>query len=148
MRYKTNGAERGQPDRLANGMAVGLGVFGIALGTIEVLFGGPLARALGLEGYEWIVPLFGIRQIVTGIFIFMSSDATGGIWLRVLGDILDIAAVAFGLSRHLAPGVNFVIAFVVLAGALGMDCYCAARLTHDSKRPLPGGMGGHLPGSA
>ena len=102
MRYKTNESQRGQPDTATYSLAKGLGVFSIVLGIIELILGGPLGRSLGLEGQEWIVRLYGGREILTGILILASADPTPWIWLRVAGDALDIATVGWGYTRN--PG--------------------------------------------
>lgn len=137
MRYKTNESQRGQADKTGHGIALGMGVFSIALGLMELILGGPIARALGLQGYEWIVYAYGAREILAGILIFAAKDYTPWMWFRVIGDVMDLATVAFGYSRHLADNTNFVIAFIALAGATAIDIFCALRLSSDSKEPLP-----------
>src|ERR1700761_1222780 len=126
MLYKTNEAQRGQADKVGHGVAMGLGVFSIVLGVTELLLGGPLGRALGLQGYEWIVYAYGVREILAGVLIFtFRKNPTPWIWFRVFGDALDLATVAWGYSRYLADNGNFVIAFIALAGATAIDIYCA-----------------------
>ena len=104
---------------------------------MELMFGGPIARSLGLQNYEWVVRVYGAREIVTGILIFVSKDPTPWIWFRVIGDMLDLVTVGYGYSRHISPDVNFIITFILLAGAFLIDGYCALRLSKDTKKPLP-----------
>ena len=137
MRYRTNESQRGQPDKTAQGLAKFLGVFSIVLGLGELLLHNWLSAKLGLQGYDWIIPTYGVREILTGALILAVKDPTPWIWLRVIGDVLDIATVAFGYSRHLADNINFVVTFIILAGATAIDLYCALRLSRDSKEPLP-----------
>ena len=136
MRYRTNDEQRGHPDKLGYGIAQGMGVFSIILGLTELILGGPIARALGLQSFEWIVYAYGGREILAGVLIFAFKYPLPGMWFRVFGDALDLATVAFGYSRHLADDTNFVIAFIALAGATAIDIYCALRLSTDSKEPL------------
>jgi urea transporter len=137
MRFKTNQEQPGQPDRRAQKLAVFLGVFSILLGLLELMFGVPIARALGLQNYEWLVRVYGAREILTGILILVFKDPTPWVWFRVIGDVLDVFTVAYGYSRHISPDVNFIVTAIVLAGAFIIDLYCALRLSKDSKEPLP-----------
>jgi hypothetical protein len=62
MRYKTNESQRGQADSATFRLAQFLGVFGIMLGVGELIWGGVIARHTGLEGYEWLVRVYGGRE--------------------------------------------------------------------------------------
>lgn len=136
MRYRTNDAERGHPDNIGQSIAQGMGVFSVLLGLTELVLGGPIAQTLGLTGYEWIIYVYGVREIFAGILIFAFKDSLPWMWFRVFGDLIDLATVAFGYSRHLADNSNFVIAIIALTGATAIDVYCAIRLSGDSKEPL------------
>ena len=100
MRYKTNESQRGQADTAMFRLAQFLGIFSLLLGTIELIWGGPIARALGLEGQEWIVRVYGAREFINGVLIFLSkNDPTPWIWLRVAGDALDAQLIDQHLRR-------------------------------------------------
>src|SRR5437868_15463413 len=114
MRYKTNESQRGQADTAMYRLAQGLGIFGIMLGIIEVIWGGPLGRWLGLDGQEWIVRVYGGREILNGILILASKDPTPWGWLRVFGDALDVGTLAWGYTRD--PGAATGIIFALSAG--------------------------------
>src|SRR3954462_12518568 len=111
MRYKTNDDQRGQPDYGGNMLARGLGVFSILLGLLELIWGGALGRSLGLDGQEWIVRVYGARELLTGVLILASKDPTPWIWLRVAGDALDIATLAYGYTRDPGDSTGIMIAF-------------------------------------
>ena len=97
MRYETERTgRRGHPDSTTDALARGLGVFSIALGLVEVVAARSLTRALGMEGNEALVRLYGLREIATGVGILASNDPTPWIWGRVAGDALD--------SRRSRPG--------------------------------------------
>jgi hypothetical protein len=137
MRYKTNLSQRGQADTATYRFAQGLGVFSIALGLIELIFGRWLGRSLGLDGKEHIVRFYGGREILTGIAILASKDPTPWVWGRVAGDALDIGTLAYGYKRDPDDVRGITTALVAVAGATAADVYCAAKLSGQSKVPLP-----------
>ena len=136
MRYKVGELQRGQADTATFRLAQGLGVFSIVLGIVELIWGGPLGRSLGLDGQEWIVRLYGAREILTGILILAAKDPTPWIWLRVFGDALDIGTLIYGYTRDSNDVVGIVIALVAVLGVTAADVYCAATLSGESKAPL------------
>ena len=137
MRYKTNLSQRGQADTATYRFAQGLGVFSIALGLIELIFGRWLGRSLGLDGKEHIVRFYGGREILTGIAILASKDPTPWVWGRVAGDAVDIGTLAYGYKRDPDDVRGITTALVAVAGATAADVYCAAKLSGQSKVPLP-----------
>ena len=137
MRYKTNLSQRGQADTATYRFAQGLGVFSIVLGLIELIFGRWLGRSLGLDGKEHIVRFYGGREILTGIAILASKDPTPWVWGRVAGDALGIGTLAYGYKRDPDDVRGITTALVAVAGATAADVYCAAKLSGQSKVPLP-----------
>ena len=136
MRYKTNESQRGQADTAMYRLAQALGVFSIMLGIIELIWGGPLGRALGLSGQEWIVRVYGAREFLNGVLILASKDPTPWIWLRVIGDALDAGTLVYGYTRDPSKLVNIIIAFVAVTPVVIADIYCALKLSRDSRQPL------------
>ena len=137
MRYKTNLSQRGQADTGMYRFAQGLGIFSIVLGLIELISGRWLGRSLGLDGKEHIVRFYGGREILTGIAILASKDPTPWVWGRVAGDALDIGTLAYGYTRDPDDVPGITTALVAVAGATAADIYCAAKLSGESKVPLP-----------
>jgi hypothetical protein len=136
MRYKTNESQRGQADTAMHRLAQALGVFSIMLGIIELIWGGPLGRGLGLAGQEWIVRVYGAREFLNGVLILASKDPTPWIWLRVIGDALDAGTLVYGYTRDPSKLVNIIIAFVAVTPVVIADIYCAVKLSRDSREPL------------
>ena len=137
MRYKTNLSQRGQADTATYRFAQGLGIFSIVLGLIELICGRWLGRSLGLDGKEHIVRFYGGREILTGIAILASKDPTPWVWGRVAGDAVDIGTLAYGYKRDPDDVPGITTALVAVAGATAADVYCAAKLSGQSKVPLP-----------
>src|SRR5206468_10928008 len=136
MRYKTNESQRGQADTATYRLAQGLGVFSIMLGLMEIILGGPLGRSLGLDGVEWIVRVYGAREILNGSLILAAKDPTPWIWLRVVGDALDAGALVWGYTRDPNDLTGIVIAFVAVLPVVIAALYCATKLSSESKEPL------------
>ena len=137
MRYKTNLSQRGQGDMTTYRFAQGLGVFSIVLGLIELICGRWLGRSLGPDDKEHIVRFYGGREILTGIAILAAKDPTPWVWVRVAGDALDIGTLAYGYKRDPDHVPSITAALVAVAGATAADVYCAAKLSGQSKVPLP-----------
>ena len=121
------------PDALdadtAHDVAVGLGVFSIGLGALELAAPGILGRWLGLPGRTNLFRFYGLREIGAGVGLLTQRRKALWLWARVLGDALDLAALACGRPRNrreaatLSAGVVSVLAVTVL------DVLCAVRLT-------------------
>ena len=58
-------------------------------------------------------------------------------WGRVAGDALDIGTLAYGYKRDPDDVRGITTALVAVAGATAADVYCAAKLSGQSKVPLP-----------
>lgn len=136
MRYYILGSHRGQPDRTNNILARGLGVFSLLLGTLELLMADRLAHALGLDGYTWVISAYGVREALTGLVVLFFKDAAPGIWLRVLGDGLDLATLIWGFMREPADRTNILLAGLIVSPIVLFDIFCALRFKRSSVQPL------------
>lgn len=114
-------------------VARGLGWFSLALGATEVLAGEGLGRSLGMERQGWLLRLFGLREIATGVAILASEQPRSAMWGRVAGDALDLAALGSGLTEDNPKKENLVAAIVAVGGITALDYWCARRL--GSGRP-------------
>ena len=109
-------------------LSTGLGVFSLVLGAAQLLAFRKITRALEADGHEGLVKGFGVREVATGVGILAQPAASTGIWSRVAGDAMDLAALGFAASN--APRNKTVwgsVAFVVattavdVVTALGLD---------------------------
>ncbi len=138
MRYETERTlRRGHPDSTTDALARGLGVFSIALGLVEVVAARSLTRALGMQGNETLVRLYGLREIAKGVGILASNDPMPWMWGRVAGDALDLATLATGLEGDNPKRDNVMLALASVAGVTALDIYCAQTLSRESPTPLP-----------
>ena len=120
----------------AEAVAVGLGWFSIGLGAAELLFAGPLCRALGMKGHEGLLRTYGLREIATGVGILTARDKAPWLWGRVAGDALDVATLAAATpgSREKA---NLAMAYGAVAGAAMLDIGTAHALGKAAEKLQP-----------
>jgi len=114
-------------------VARGLGWFSIGLGLTELLGGKNLGEVLGMEERTGLLRLFGVREIAAGVAILAPDNPAPGVWARVAGDVLDLAALATAYREDNPKRDNVAAAFVTVAGITWLDYWCARRL--HSGRP-------------
>ena len=113
----------------ARAWARGLGWFGIALGSAELLFGG------GRGGLR----ASGLREIVNGVGLLRSEDPVPWMWARVAGDAVDLAALTGAAWRGRTEGGTVAVlgAAAGVAGVMALDLLVARRLTGTPATGLP-----------
>ena len=132
MRYETERTgRRGHPDSTTDALARGLGVFSIALGLVEVVAARSLTRALGMQGNETLVRLYGLREIAKGVGILASNDPMPWMWGRVAGDALDLATLATGLEGDNPKRDNVLKTIGAIVGVTVLDVVVARQLSES-----------------
>lgn len=114
-------------------VARNLGWFSIGLGVAEIAAGRQIGRALGMQDKGWLFRLFGVREAATGVAILAMENPRAGMWARVGGDALDLAALASGFTGDNPRKKNLAASIAVVAGITALDYWCAKRL--GSGRP-------------
>ncbi len=117
-------------------LSLGLGVFSIALGVVELFASHRITEALDAEGHEGLVKGFGAREVLAGVNLLAAPAVATNVWNRVAGDAMDLAALGFavrGAPRNKA--VWGAIAFVV--GATLIDALTAHGLDRETGKTLP-----------
>jgi len=137
MPHATQLPVRSNPPSAANTLARGLGLFSIALGTLEIVAPRPLARSLGMRGQEGLIFAYGVREIVKGAGILAARNPAPWVWGRVAGDALDLGTLAMALKGGNSHRRNIVLAAAAVAGVTALDAYCAARLDREKRLLLP-----------
>jgi len=118
----------------ADQMAKMLGWFSIGLGLAELIGAEKITKALGMEGKETLVRAFGVRELGAGI-VSLSPDKQIGLWSRVAGDGLDIAALMTAMRADNPKRKNVEIALAAVVGVTLLDIATAQRLTARHSRP-------------
>jgi hypothetical protein len=119
-------------------LGLGLGVFSIGLGLVELLAARKVARGLGVEGGagEGVLRLFGAREILAGGMLLRGPAVSTNVWNRVIGDVVDLGALLVAAPRSSRPrALAGAIAFV--AGATALDVFAARGLDDQTGRTWP-----------
>ena len=127
-------------------LSFGLGLFSLALGAAELLASRKITQELDAEGHEKLVKGFGAREVAAGLAILNAPAHSLGVWNRVLGDVMDLAAL--GAAAKNAPKNKAVwgsLAFV--AGATLLDLLTARGLDEQTGKLLPVREEGESPAS-
>ena len=120
-------------------LGLGLGVFSLALGGLEVAAPGRLARLLGLDEdgpVKKTIFAFGLRELLAGGMLLRGPAVSTNMWNRVIGDAIDAGALllAFGGSRR-KGAMGGALAFV--GGAAALDWITARGLDEQTGRTFP-----------
>lgn len=109
-------------------LATGLGIFSLALGLAEVFIPTKLGEMTGLEEkHRKLLPLFGLREIASGVAILRAGDPTAAVWSRVGGDAMDLAFLGSALVD--SPNkLKVSAAIAAVAGVTAVDAICARKL--------------------
>ena len=109
-----------------------LGWYSLALGTTELLASQPLADALGVPDRTRWVRIFGARELAHAALVF--THPTVGVWSRVLGDVMDLAALAAALKPENPARARVEAALGIVAVTTVIDTLCALQLTRVGGR--------------
>jgi hypothetical protein len=129
----TGPSSLGTTDRLARA----LGWFSIGLGAFQLFAPRAITRALGAEGNEGLVQLYGAREIGSGI-LTLSLEKDAGLWSRVAGDGLDVLTVVSAFRPSNPKRSNVGPALLTLLGITLLDVVAAqATKTRHSRSGGP-----------
>jgi hypothetical protein len=111
-------------------LATQIGWFSVGLGLAELLAPDRLTRALGVEGSERLVQLYGLRELAKGVGILSQRrPSPAWLWARVAGDGLDLATLAGALDGDNPRRRNVLAAMAMVAGVTALDVMCARQLS-------------------
>lgn len=119
-------------------VGLGLGLFSIGLGLVELLAARKVAKGLGVEGgaAEGVIRLFGARELLAGGMLLRGPAVSTNVWNRVIGDVIDMGALLAAAPRSSRPGaLAGAIGFV--AGATALDVFAARGLDDETGRTWP-----------
>ena len=120
----------------------GVGSLSIVLGLTELFWGGAICSLFGLDGYNWLIRLYGGGQILLGLLILNSRSAAPWLWLRVALDALHLGTLfyaytrdnfVYGYTPDPSDMTNVIVAFVAMLGLAAVDMYCALKLSREPR---------------
>jgi uncharacterized membrane protein len=107
-----------------------LGWFSVGLGTAQLVAPRTLCKAIG-GGDPRVMRLLGLRELAQGSGILTRPRPTGFVWSRVLGDALDLSALAV-VARH-----GNKRTFAAIANVLPIAAADVFEARHLSKKQGP-----------
>jgi uncharacterized membrane protein len=121
-----------------------LGWFSLGFGLVEVLAPRTLLNLIGIKDHDANVTLtrvMGVREIFSGIGIFVEPRPVTWIQARIAGDGMDIALLSRALTSEQAKNQNSVIAALLSVLAItAMDIAADQILTHKHSQVVSGVM--------
>lgn len=108
--------------------ALALGVFSLVLGATQLLAPRRLGRAVGVGEHPVLMRVLGAREIATGALVLARPDQPAPLWLRVAGDVLDLALLTRAVVFRRSKG-RIGAAIGAVAGVTALDV-AAASLRH------------------
>jgi uncharacterized membrane protein len=118
----------------AEGLAVALGWFSVALGVAEVVAPRRLGRAIGVRSSPSLLRAMGLREIASGVGILTGQRRTG-LWSRVAGDAVDLALLGQALSSTRSNRARVAAATAAVAGVAALDIYGSVRASRAAAQP-------------
>src|SRR4051794_23811077 len=95
--WKTDGRRGGTRDSqqaMGERIAPKLGWFSIALGAAQLVAPGALSNAIGVresDDSRTLQRIVGVREVMAGVGILTADDPSRWLWVRVAGDLMDLA---------------------------------------------------------
>lgn len=97
--------------------AKAMGWFSLGLGATQVLAPRWLGRQTGVGEHPRLMRAFGVREIASGVGVLAQRRPEAGMWARVAGDAVDLAALGSQLRGNRQGGrVAAAIGMVAAAG--------------------------------
>lgn len=115
--------------------AKALGWLSIGLGVTELVAPGWLQKKVGLQGHERLMRVFGVRELLSGAGI-LGGAAKAGLWSRVAGDAIDMAALAAAAKKRTEEG-GVGTALAMVAALTVLDALEANRQSAASEDGSP-----------
>lgn len=115
---------------------LGLGIFSLALGAIEIFGAKKITRALDADGHETLVKAFGARELLAGANLVAAPAVATNVWNRVAGDVMDIIAASAAAKNSPKNNQTWAALAFVLAAAV-VDTVVAIGLDKQTGKTLP-----------
>lgn len=124
-----------------------LGWFSVGLGAAELLAPDLVARVIGVDEEEnrGLLRAFGVRELIAGVGILTRPRPTYWVWNRVIGDTIDLAALARAMQSDDNDRARLTAATTAVLGVTALDVISA--ISYARGVPPAGGRAGHDEGS-
>ena len=130
----------------ANGMAQrltpALGWLSLGLGLPGLVMPGRFAQFIGLrdeDDLRAMMRIVGLRELAAGVGILSQQRPVGWVWLRVIGDLMDLAVLRRSLDTgRTARRDRTKLAKAAVLGVTALDLLCAVQLSRSSSTRTAG----------
>src|SRR5688572_6121697 len=123
-------------------LATVLGFVSVALGAVELLAPRQVARAIGVRpsaATTTVIRGMALREIASGAGILSHPESKEWVGTRVVGDVVDLAALGVAVLKSERPMRTLLAAAVVL-GIGALDVLATEQLAEARKSPTPESM--------
>ena len=128
--FNSEHLEPGLPKTNGKRLAKGLGWFSLGLGMTELLAPRFIARISGVsERRAGMIRLFGLREIASGIGIFVQKNPAEAVWSRVAGDVLDLTSLSIACTAPDAKRGRITFATANVLAVTALDVIAAKQLS-------------------
>lgn len=110
-----------------------LGLMSIAMGVVAVAYPERVTRSLGLEMDDQAMSAFGAREIASGAGLLSPVKPGPWFWVRVGGDVMDMAALARAIQKDNPRRRMAMFALGTVAAIAVVDLLMAAQATLDKR---------------
>jgi len=129
--YFGEGSHPGLPSSNAKKLARGLGWFSLGLGVTELFAPRFIAKISGISNKNTgLIRLYGLREIGSGIAIFLQEHPKEAVWSRVAGDAIDLASLGKSFTSPAAKPGRLAFATANVMAVTALDLICASQLTN------------------
>ncbi len=112
-------------------LAEALGWFSLGLGIASIAAPGAVARLIGVRDEESnrnLLRFVGLREIASGIGILAQPAAPGGVWSRVVGDVMDLTLLGSALGSEQSNRGRVAATTAMVAGVAAVDLMAGKKL--------------------
>ncbi|HET9526034.1 MAG TPA: SRPBCC family protein [Pyrinomonadaceae bacterium] len=128
--YKSKHFQPGLPTSNGKRLARGLGWFSLGLGLTELLAPRFIARISGVpEKSSNVIRLYGLREIASGVGIFIQKNPSEALWTRVAGDVLDLTSLGLACTSPEAKRGRITFATANVLAVTALDVIAAKQLS-------------------
>ena len=110
-----------------------LGLLSIGLGVVAVASPRRVSTTLGLQADEEAVSAFGAREIASGAGLLSPVKPGPWFWMRVGGDVMDLAALGRALGRNNPRRHIAALVAATVAGIAVIDVIMAVEALLDKR---------------
>ncbi|MFL5494429.1 MAG: SRPBCC family protein [Gemmatimonadales bacterium] len=116
-------------------VARGLGWFSVGLGLTEIAAPRALARVIGVrhaERHRKAMLALGVRELISGVGILTQPRSPGWVWVRVGGDVVDLALLGSALKSEASNRGRLAAATAAVFGVTLLDVRTGQELGRNA----------------